>query len=742
MISKKKCSRALRYILYVAGVILFLGSCQKEMDKYYEVPGWLKGNAWEILEAKGNYSLFLAGVEETGFKDLVNGTGIVTVMAPNDEVFQKYLTSKGYSSIDAMPITELTKLISYHLVYYSFSKDMFVNYQPDGVETDDTGQKGLFYKYRTKSKDVNSLTSDYANNYIIRQVYHKERFLPVFSYELFATMGIDAKSNYEYFYPNSTWTGGTDGFNVSNASVIDYAIITSNGFIYTVDKVIEPLETIYTELDNSADFTTFKNVYDRFAYYYYDAATSANYGDGDSLFIKFHKYLPQIASEWTYNGEGTLPDYANLGQLAAKAYNVFAPNDPAMKNFFDSFWGKYYTSINDVNFLPLAYLLYNHVYQGNVVFPETIEKGLIKSSFGTTIKFDRNTAVLKKMCLNGTLYGLDHVMIPGMFTSVTGPVFQDPKYNMFLIMMNGASLVEPLMTDQATFKLFLPSNDMITDYTRVRNGDNKSADIRYVNLNPKLAGSDEIQVATLEDYGTMSTTLMDGFVRNHVTKGIIAQSGNNVVYKTLNPYNYLYVRNDTIYSSGILNSNSQGPKFNLITGTRSNGETYELTGDVSALVPEYNLFKELMLRSPLLCPAEFAQFREKVIQKASLDITVPPFSFLQGERFIVFIPSNALQTEMAAITAAKAAENAKYHFVNVSASKLNDYPFPGAGIAGELTTFKAAADGSMMKLTLIDTGSGLKVRDYMGNEVNVIGYFPHIYSDGAAYLIDGLLKYE
>jgi hypothetical protein len=742
MISIKKCKHTLRYTLYIMGVMLFLVSCQKEMDKYYEVPSWLKGNAWEILEGKGNYSLFLSGVEKAGFKDLVNGNGLVTVMAPDNEAFQKYLTSKGYSSIDAIPLKELTKLISFHLVYYSFTKGMFVNYQPGGIETDDTGKKGLFYKYRTKSKDSISILTDYAYNNTLRKVYHKERFLPVFSFELFNTKGIDAKSNYEYFYPNSTWTGGTDGFNISNASVNDYAIITDNGYIYTIDKVLEPLETISTELANSTDFTKFKEIYDRFEYFYYDAATSADFGNGDSLFLKYHLKLPQIASEWTYNGEGLLPDFANLGDLSSVAYNVFAPSNQSLQSFFNTYWAPYYASIDLVNFAPLFYLLRNHVYQGSVVFPEEIEKGTIKSSYGTSINFDRNSAILKKMCVNGTLYGLDHVMVPGMFTSVTGPVFQDPKYNMFLLMMDGASLVQPLMTDQATFKLFLPSDDMITDFTRVRYGDNKASDIRYVNTTPKIAGTELLQVFATEDYTTMTTTLMDGFVRNHVATSIIAKSGNDVVYRTLNPFNYLYVRNDTIFSSSLLNSNSKGPKFNLITGSRSNGETYELTGDVSALVPEYNLFKEIMLRSPLLCPAEFAQFRLNVIQKAGLDITIPPFSFLQGERFIVFIPSNANQTALAAITAAKAADYAKYYFVNVSASSLNDYPFPGAGIAGDLTTFKTAASGGMEKLTLIDTGTGLKVRDKMGKEVNVIGYYPHIYGDGAAYLIDGLLNYE
>lgn len=87
-------------------------------------------------------------------------------------------------------------------------------------------------------------------------VYHLERYLPVFSYRYFQTKGIDAKSNYEAFYPNSTWTG-ENGFNVSNASVKEYGIIANNGYIHTVDRVIEPLETIYTELKKQDEYSIF-----------------------------------------------------------------------------------------------------------------------------------------------------------------------------------------------------------------------------------------------------------------------------------------------------------------------------------------------------------------------------------------------------------------------------------------------------------------------------------------------------
>ena len=45
-------------------------------------------------------------------------------------------------------------------------------------------------------------------------------------------------------------------------------------------------------------------------------------------------------------------------------------------------------------------------------------------------------------------------------------------------------------------------------------------------------------------------------------------------------------------------------------------------------------------------------------------------------------------------------------------------------------------------LTLINTGTELQIRDKMGRTAKVIGIYPHIYADGAAYLIDGTLKFE
>lgn len=164
--------------VFLAFILIVLASCQNEMDKYYELPDWLKGNAHQVLEEKGHFTMFLKAVDKSDFRDLVNGKGQVTVMAPTDEAFQRYLSKHGYTSVDDLSATELNKLIGFHLVYYSFDKNTFMNYKPDGYESE-VKLPGLYYKFRTKSRDAIETVEDPAFPGIYRKVMHKERFLPV-----------------------------------------------------------------------------------------------------------------------------------------------------------------------------------------------------------------------------------------------------------------------------------------------------------------------------------------------------------------------------------------------------------------------------------------------------------------------------------------------------------------------------------------------------------------------------------
>ncbi|MCA1745466.1 MAG: fasciclin domain-containing protein [Bacteroidales bacterium] len=237
------------------------------MEEYYEVPAWLKGNAWELLEAKGDCSIFLEAIEEVGYREVIQGRGIITVLAPDDAAFAAYLSSRGLSSPLELPLEELKELIGFHLVYYSFDQQRFANYRPDGITGEEPiSDAGLYYKFRTKSNPGTEVRIDYTVpvNEIppALTIFHKERFLPVLSGNLFNSKGIDASSNYDYFFPGKSFPDGQDDFNIMNAAVKDYALVADNGYVYIIDAVLDLAESIYETIGQKEQYSQFLGLYD------------------------------------------------------------------------------------------------------------------------------------------------------------------------------------------------------------------------------------------------------------------------------------------------------------------------------------------------------------------------------------------------------------------------------------------------------------------------------------------------
>ena len=717
---------------------LFVQCEKKESESHYERPNWLKGNAWEVLEQRGDCAIFLQAVERTGFKDILAGKGIATIMAPTDAAFQAYFQAQGVHSLDEIPINEVKKLVGFHLVYYAFDKGRFMNYQPEGFDHAEPVKAGLYYKHRTRSRDTISEWYDPVSK-TNRKIFHKDRFLPIFSSTLFGTKAIDARSNYAYFYPNSIWNGA-DGFNVSNAKVSEYAIPTDNGYLYILDQVIQPLETVYDELKDLPDYSVFMDMYNRFTSFLYDEEATKNYTvSGDSLFIVRHTPLPHIASEWAYNGEGGLPDYAHLADLSYKAFNVFAPNNQAMNAFFDAYWSKYYDKIADVHFLPIALLLYNHVYEGNVVFPSEIKsESEIKSAFGTVISFDPQQDVAHKgMATNGVYYGLNKVIVPDMFYSVLGPLLQNPRYKIFLYMMVNTGLMQPLMSQDLRFTLFVPSDEVVLNTLY---GDSY---IFWDEGNPLVYGDEAVQVENADGVRVpMSQRAMELFVSNHIITEQITQIGGQQVYRTRNPFSYVYVTEQGVASSALYSTNNWiQPKS--IGGNWNNGKVYEVETSLLREVGtiKYSFNTASTAGSPL---SEFAEFA-KLLGKAGLLESGSELSFLFGDNFLLFAPGNdeIIQAQNAGLIPQdndELAEYLKYYFVPITDNSLSDYPFAGFAVQGDWATAQAAGVGQKRMLKVQDLGNSLQVQSDAGESAQVISAFPKIFADGAIYRINQVFK--
>ena len=459
---------AIKKCIFVCSVLcsaVFWSSCQDNLE-YYDTPDNLKGSIYETLEDRGNYSIFLKGVDLGGYAPILKGKGVWTVMAPNDEAFASYLKSEyGVNSIEELSVDEIKKLIGFHIMYYSFDKNKLINFRPeegDGATDEELMvNAGLYYKFRTKSQDA--LTLEVVNDTTGQEgyVYHLERFLPVFSYRMFQTKLIDAKYNYEYFYPSSQWTGAS-GFNVSNASVDEYAVVTSSGYLYLVNQVLCPLNTIYDEMKNAGNFKTFLSLYDEYNDYQLDANLTLEYGNGTDLYQHYHKApMANIASEWPVS------DYTQMSTLSSVSYSIFAPNDKAWDDFYMDFWGLEGTGypsdsvcLDSVSVESVQKILLNSVYASSIVFPEEIKRGDIKNSNGNIIDFDVDAVPEenRKMCVNGAFYGCDVLTPPAEFGSVTGPAYQYKRYSNFAKMLEKSDLVSTLYSPEVDYIMLYPSN--------------------------------------------------------------------------------------------------------------------------------------------------------------------------------------------------------------------------------------------------------------------------------------------
>lgn len=737
----------IRKLLYSLAFFIMFSACEDKMDEHYDAPEWLKGSAWEVLEAQKNYSIFLKASDMGGFRPILEGKSLVTVMAPNDDVFSIYITENNKTSIEDFTTEELRKIIGYHIMYYSYDKDMLINFRPyegDGATEDELLESaGLYYKHRTRSSDVISIATDENGKEI--SIFHNDRLLPIFSSKLFQTKGIEAKSNYEYFYPNSTWTGD-EGFNVSNASVDEYELVADNGYVYLVDKVVEPLETIYTELKNRSDYSTYINLYDKYTYYVFDEQLTTDFGNGTDLYLHNHDPLPNIACEWLIN------DYRALGILSKYSYSVFAPSNNALDAFFKSYWEPGgFSSLDDVSSVAMTYLLYNSVYASSIVFPEEINNGELENSFAMPINFDvdKVSPDNRVMCLNGALYGLDQLDVPGMFMSVSGPAFRYKDYSYYLNMLDASNMLVGLSSDETLITTLIPSNEQMIN-----------SGISLIN--------DVLSVVSEGEVVPMGNSAMTNIVNlNTVTGGSGISTTGIQVLNTNNAFTYWFIKDGKITTSVLFNDvflfNSIVPfveieEIKYDGSDWSNGKAYSYKSDVIfESLGSASVQSQLAVMNDMSFP--YCRFAQLLKSAGLVDVANQSITFLNGIRSLMFIPTNevinnailagkipGVNTDGSISDTAALANYLKCYFILTESNGITTYPYVGSGISGEYTslgTYSGNGVTGKIKINISDNGSSLSIKRVDSEtQVNVIpdyNYFPFAFDDGGVHYIDGVL---
>lgn len=763
-------------VLPLASMLLSLSlitaSCADDIsdDDHYK-PHQSAGNAYQVLQSEGNYNMFLHAIDLSGYKQIVDGKSIMTVMAPNDDAFAEFLAKKGYASVDEMQEKDaayLKKLVGFHLMYYSFDWDKLVNFRPaegDGA-TDEQKQvdAGLFYKHRTHSSDpieqMRVKMTANATTDTLLHIYHYDRYLPVFSNKFFATKGIDAAYNYEYFYPNSKWnteSHSADGyFNVSNAQVSDEGnVLTDNGYLYHVNQVLEPLNTIYDQLKNNEKYSEFLKLYDGYSTYS-PADDYTNQNLGYIAYVHEHGSLPKIACEWP------VTNFKLMTQLERAGYNLFVPSNEAITDFFKNYWseGCGYKSIADLDSKILSYFIMQSFSKNNlVVFPEELKRGEVETYLGTPINIDPDKVTDRVMCENGAFYGMDKMDAPAIFSSVVGPAFKDSTYLYYLYALDGSNLVLSLASNKSSFVTLMPTNK------QVRNSD------PAMRLYATTSGNELQQYSSdAGDFVAVGQSTMLNMVNIHTAPNIssLPQDGAHVV-KTNMAFNYWFVKDGKITTNALfneqLNPSFTGTPFSAFREITNNGKAwdngksyaYDAAAPFEAVNGDGLAHALAVAKDKNYSYYLFAQLLQKagLTEEGTLTPSVYPG---MGYRFFVFVPTNeAIKNHIKDIpgcSALSVADNgtisgnvlgtnktklAAYlrgYFVTSLMNAFSDYPYIGSSCKG---TFRTSAG---LKMNVVDNKTSLSVQLEGGKAVGVnahYGYLPFAFSDGCMHFIDGIL---
>jgi uncharacterized surface protein with fasciclin (FAS1) repeats len=638
-------------ILTLIGLCLFLlAGCDpdaKQADKY-DRPDWLAGKVYTQLLAIPELSTFTLCVELAGYDTIIDRSGTYTVFAPNDDAFDAWFKENpAYNQVEDIPKEELQELVKYHLVQSPWSKIQLQQLDVYGwIDTlDVNNDKPRGYKRETLLMEGNrKLGVDYNNKDRAIQIvdttqtnWHRmfltdsRKFSPIFFKDYFTIYDLNS-DDYSFYFDRPVESSSDIYF--SGAKILGDEVFAENGFVYNIDRVVEPLNNAYEILESETggqSYSTFLDLVNRFPDFQYneDATFDQEGADEgfavDSLFdITFPDLAFDILNEATTSPRGTfgLPPEVSIRYH----HGVAAPNDAAMDKLVNDYlagtgkWGNLENSP-----LHIKRMIANTHLSTNPIYPTDFSQGIINGE-NDRVYINPADVVQQQYASNATFIGLSQAIVPRAFSSVTGPVYQLRGYSYSMFAIEQAGLQPALKREFEDYMLFVENDqDCQQDSSLFYNysdesfyliqGSGKSSQ-RY-NLNV-----DELRTLILNHVGVRNPI---GAARKEFVKNLAG--------------NYLVINNITGEVSGTAPT-SEGYKGDvivqeipeLISEDADNGNTFRVRNWFSFSAA--NLFLRISVKNP-----EF----QRLLKKAGLtDDAYNRYTFLsENENYTVFAPTDS-----------------------------------------------------------------------------------------------------
>lgn len=745
------------FFLLLALSIIGTGCRKKALDDYYNRPASLAPPIYQQLQSAGHFTSLLSLIDKSGYKATLSGAGSWTFFAPNDSAFTNFFKDKGISGVDKIDSVTAQAMVQYLLVFNSFTKARLADYQATANDAGWTPSQAFrrrtayytsFYKDTGVNNKAmiavadnrNNSSSSLSGNYV--SVDFNNKYISYYTDVYFMAHSLSA-TDYNYFYPNTTYTG----FNIGEAKVVTQDIAAENGMIHEIDKVLTPLLSIDEYIRTRPEYSSFRAILNRLytnnmVSFIYSSDATQRYqilkGKNDSVFVKV--YSSQLA--YSPNNENLFKLEDNDGQK--DCWTMFIPNNQAVDAFVKNVLLQYYPSLDSMPINIIADFLNSHLF-GTAVWPSKF--AVTRNSLSEPARFDAYADVFdRKVLSNGLVYGTTKVQMADVFSTVFSKAYLNPKYTIMTRLLNLSGLKVLIANSTVPTDVFLVSDKAFNDsgYT----------------YNP---AKDQFEYKPISATASTTTGVYDLLIRIANTcvffdpyKSMVDNlSGANIV-KSGSPGvegDYIKYNNNTVVTAGL---QDLGKVANVDSSkTATNGTAYFISQIPFATVkPPGTHIKNLGLATT----SDFNYFWQYLSNSTFYNTVTTDLNGLTGFNTI-FIPNNAAMKQAVndgLLPGTGTAPNKVATFAPTVAAdqdlvrKFLQYHIlaghtlvPDGNNAGVFNSFLINSLGTNLTFSVTNTVGAISIIDNYNRKANVlISSSNNLSNRCVIHLIDNYLKYN
>jgi uncharacterized surface protein with fasciclin (FAS1) repeats len=460
----------------------FFMSCTDEFEKEkYKRPEWLAGKVYTQVKEQPDLSTFAKCLELTGYDTIINRSGSYTVFAPNNEAFSLYFQNNpDYSTVEDIPIPKLLEMVKYHIVQNPWSKNQLrsldiygwidtldiYNDEPRGFKRETL----LFEKDRKfgiQSDEERAgmfiIVDTLETNFHRRVATDSRKYAPIFYKEYFDIYDLNV-NDYEYYFGRPI--ENINDIYFARGRIIEDEIFAENGFVYNIDRVVEPLKNAYEILNtqySDKSYSKFLDLLNRFPEFDYNEDKTfdqpgAELGyEVDSLFdLTYPELIFDITNEKTKAPSGTYGLPSNV--TIRYHHGLIAPTNEALDDFINEYlsgasrWGTLEDAPHHIK-----RIIANTYMSPHPIYPTNFEKGFYNGE-EDIVRLNEGDVIHKEFGSNCTFIGVDHAVVPRAFKSVTGPVYLLKGYSKVMYAIERTGLLPALKRENQNYLFYVESD--------------------------------------------------------------------------------------------------------------------------------------------------------------------------------------------------------------------------------------------------------------------------------------------